>query len=186
MMWRVATSGYAEVWLCSLALGTCLASGLSRARPKYIFRTVQRFGLRQHHLDGFKFNHNQTNKGDNVNNGKSQTTLGLTCYPSRCHHLLLRFRHDQERPFGHIILIGIKHTHPRVCHFFMGWSPKDGNPIRLNGALFTLCAILQSVILSAAKAKLSALFLNCKKGMMFCLTLEELGHPQPKNTGPLR
>jgi hypothetical protein len=68
----------------------------------------------------------------------------------------------------------------------MGWSPKDGNPIRLNGALFTLCAILQSVILSAAKAKLSALFLNCKKGMMFCLTLEELGHPQPKNTGPLR
>ena len=34
MMWRVATSGYAWVWLNSLALGTRLASGLSRARPK--------------------------------------------------------------------------------------------------------------------------------------------------------
>ncbi len=37
MMWRVATSGYAEVWLRSLALGTRLASGLGRAREKYVF-----------------------------------------------------------------------------------------------------------------------------------------------------
>jgi hypothetical protein len=37
MMWWVATSGYAEVWLSSLALGTGLASGLSRVRPKYVF-----------------------------------------------------------------------------------------------------------------------------------------------------
>jgi hypothetical protein len=33
---------------------------------------------------------------------------------------------------------------------------------------------------SVAKAKLSALFLNCKEGMIFQLALEELGHPQPK------
>jgi hypothetical protein len=26
--------------------------------------------------------------------------------------------------------------------FFMGWSPNDGDPIQLNGAFFTLCAIL--------------------------------------------
>jgi hypothetical protein len=62
----------------------------------------------------------------------------------------------------------------------MGWSPKDGNPIRLNGAFFTLCVILWSVVASAVEAKLSALFLNCKEGMIFQLTLEELGHPQPK------
>ncbi len=37
MMWWVATSGYAEVWLSSLALGTRLASGLSRAHQKYVF-----------------------------------------------------------------------------------------------------------------------------------------------------
>ncbi len=31
----------------------------------------------------------------------------------------------------------------RTCgYFFMGWTSKDGNPIKLNGAFFTLCAIL--------------------------------------------
>jgi hypothetical protein len=50
----------------------------------------------------------------------------------------------------------------------------------LNGAIFTLCAIIRFVVASAAKAKLGALFLNCKEGIIFCLTLEELGHRQPK------
>jgi hypothetical protein len=54
------------------------------------------------------------------------------------------------------------------------------DPIKLNGAFFTLCAILKFVVTSAAEAELSALVLNCKEGMIFCLTLEELGQPQPK------
>ena len=61
----------------------------------------------------------------------------------------------------------------------MGWTPTDGDPIRLNGAFFTLCTILRFVVASAAEAELGALFLNCKEGMIFRLTLEELGHPQP-------
>jgi hypothetical protein len=65
-------------------------------------------------------------------------------------------------------------------HFFMGWSPVDGKPIQLNGAFFTLCAILQFVITLAVEAELSTLFLYCKEGMIFHLTLKELGHPQPK------
>jgi hypothetical protein len=70
----------------------------------------------------------------------------------------------------------------RACgHFFMGWSPKDGDPIHLNSAFFTLCAIPHFVVASLAEAKLGALFLNCKEGMIFRLTLKELGHPQPKN-----
>ena len=69
----------------------------------------------------------------------------------------------------------------RACgHFFMGWSPTDGDPIKLNGAFFTLCTILRFVVASAAEAELGALFLNCKEGMIFRLTLEELGHPQPR------
>jgi hypothetical protein len=69
----------------------------------------------------------------------------------------------------------------RACgHFIMGWSPKDGDPIKLNGAFVTLCLILRFVIASAAKAKLGILFLNCEEGMIFRLMLEELGHPQPK------
>jgi hypothetical protein len=72
-------------------------------------------------------------------------------------------------------------AHSRACgHFFMGWPPKDGNPIRLNGAFFTLCTILQFVVASAVEAELGALFLNCKEGIIFRLTLEELGHPQPR------
>ncbi len=62
----------------------------------------------------------------------------------------------------------------------MGWSPKDGDPIKLDGAFFTLCTILRFVVASAAKAELGALFLNCKEGIIFRLTLEELGHPQPR------
>jgi hypothetical protein len=69
----------------------------------------------------------------------------------------------------------------RACgQFVMGWSAKDGDPIKLNGAFFTLCAILCFVVTSAATAKLGVLFLNCKEGMIFCMTLMELGHPQPK------
>jgi hypothetical protein len=72
-------------------------------------------------------------------------------------------------------------THSRACgHFFMGLSPKDGNPIKLNGTFFTLCAILWFVVASAVEAELGALFLNCKEGIIFCMTLKELGYPQPK------
>ncbi len=62
----------------------------------------------------------------------------------------------------------------------MRWTAKDGNPIKLNGAFFTLCTILRFVVASAAKAKLGALFLNCKEDMIFWKTLEELSHLQPK------
>jgi hypothetical protein len=40
----------------------------------------------------------------------------------------------------------------------MGWSVKDGKPIKLNGAFFTLCAILQFIVTSTAEAELGALF----------------------------
>jgi hypothetical protein len=69
----------------------------------------------------------------------------------------------------------------RACsHFFMGRNAKNGNPIKVNGAFFTLCAILHFVVASATEAELDTLFLNCKEGMIFRMTLEELGHPQPK------
>jgi hypothetical protein len=64
--------------------------------------------------------------------------------------------------------------------FFMGFLAIDGKPIILNGSFPTLCAILQFVVVLASKAELGALFLNCQEGMIFKLTLEDLGHPQPK------
>jgi hypothetical protein len=52
----------------------------------------------------------------------------------------------------------------RACgHFCMGWKPNPTQPIKLNGAFFTLCAILWYVVVSAAEAKIGALFLNCKQ-----------------------
>ena len=62
----------------------------------------------------------------------------------------------------------------------MGEVPIDGKPIKLNGTFHTLCAILRFVVASAAEAELGALFLNCQEGMIFKLTLEDLGHKQPK------
>ncbi len=59
-------------------------------------------------------------------------------------------------------------AHSRACgHFFMGWKADPTKPIKLNGSFFTLCAILRFVVASAAKAKLSALFLNCKQAVIF-------------------
>jgi hypothetical protein len=59
-------------------------------------------------------------------------------------------------------------AHSCACgHFFMGWSPKNGDPIKLNGAFFTLCTILCFVVVLAAEAELGTLFLNCKEGIIF-------------------
>ncbi len=71
-------------------------------------------------------------------------------------------------------------AHSQACrHFFMGWRADPTKPIKLNGAFFTLCAILRFIIASTAEAELGALFLNCKQAKKFRLTLEEMGHPQP-------
>ncbi len=56
----------------------------------------------------------------------------------------------------------------RACgHFFMGGTPKDNKPIKLNSAFHTLCAILRFVVASAAEAELGTHFLNCQEGMIF-------------------
>jgi len=50
-----------------------------------------------------------------------------------------------------------------VGYFFLGWLPKEGSPIKINGAILTLCTFLKFVASSAAEAELGALFLNCKE-----------------------
>ena len=60
--------------------------------------------------------------------------------------------------------------------------PKDGKPIKLNGAFHVNTQIMRFVVASAAEAELGALFRNCQDGIFFWLTLHNLGHPQPKKT----
>jgi hypothetical protein len=64
--------------------------------------------------------------------------------------------------------------------FFMGWMPKNGEPICMNGAFHISTTILQFVVASAAKAELGALYHNCQTGIIFRLTLAKMGHPQSK------
>jgi hypothetical protein len=69
----------------------------------------------------------------------------------------------------------------RTCgYFFMGSMPKEGQPIRLNGAFHVNTQIMKFVVASAAEAELGALFRNCQDGIMFRTTLHNLGHPQPR------
>ncbi len=69
----------------------------------------------------------------------------------------------------------------RICgHFFMGWIPKNGEPIKFNEAFHVDLLILRFVIASAAKAELGALFHNCQRGIIFRSILEDLGHPRPQ------
>ena len=50
-------------------------------------------------------------------------------------------------------------AHSKACgHFFMGWKPDPTKPIKLNGAFFTLCAILRFVVASAAEVELGPYF----------------------------
>ena len=63
--------------------------------------------------------------------------------------------------------------------FFLGSLPKNWDPIKLNANISIKCSILKLVAASAAKAELSALFLNAQEAKVVCLILTELGHPQP-------
>jgi hypothetical protein len=64
-------------------------------------------------------------------------------------------------------------------HYFLGKPPKDGQPIFLNGAIYSLCTVLKLVAASAAEAELGALFLNVQEAKIIRLILHEMGHPQP-------
>jgi hypothetical protein len=56
----------------------------------------------------------------------------------------------------------------RACgHLFMGWMPKDGKPIRLNGVFHVSTMILCFVIASTAEAELGVLYHNCQTGIIF-------------------
>jgi hypothetical protein len=56
----------------------------------------------------------------------------------------------------------------RACgHFFMGWMPKNREPIKFNGAFYVNTTILRFVVASAAEVELGALFHNYQDGIIF-------------------
>jgi hypothetical protein len=73
-------------------------------------------------------------------------------------------------------------AHIQACrHSFMGWRPNPTQPIKLNGACFTLCAILRFVVASAAEAELGALFLTANKPQYFDSPLKKWATHNPRH-----
>jgi hypothetical protein len=52
-------------------------------------------------------------------------------------------------------------------YFFLGSLPCDGDPIKLNEAIYVTCTILKLVAASAAEAELGKLFLNTQDTKVF-------------------
>ena len=62
---------------------------------------------------------------------------------------------------------------------FLTKKPKRGQPMMYNGALHVLSIIINNVMPSEAEAKIAALYLNEKGGVVIQNMLEEIGHSQP-------
>jgi hypothetical protein len=62
-------------------------------------------------------------------------------------------------------------------HFYLG--KRDNEQDTHQGAILATTSIMQSVLSSAAEAEIGALYENTKKAAILCVTLEEMGYPQP-------
>ena len=62
-------------------------------------------------------------------------------------------------------------------HFYL---TKNKDETFNNGAVMTLSDVIKHVLASVSEAENAALFYNCKSAIPLRLTLEEMGHPQPK------
>ena len=62
-------------------------------------------------------------------------------------------------------------------HFYLS---KHKDEIFNNGAVMTLSKIIKHVLSSASEAETAAIFYNCKAALPLRVSLEEMGHPQPK------
>jgi hypothetical protein len=101
--------------------------------------------------------------------------IGLSVGPRGRKGPIPRIGHDLEYPLRYLLSFGSKRPQPRMRSFFHGVDAKG-----INGAFHVSTTILHFVVASAAKAELGALSHNCQTGIIFQLTLTEMGHPQPK------
>jgi hypothetical protein len=75
--------------------------------------------------------------------------------------------HDIKHSFRRIVPARGKSKEQGVWTFFMGWMPKNGEPIQINGALHVSTTIMQFLVASAAEAELGTLYHNCQTGIIF-------------------
>ena len=64
-----------------------------------------------------------------------------------------------------------------ASHFYL---TKKSDQDYDNGGILTISKIINHVMRSAPEAEVAALFYNCKAAIPLRISLEEMGHPQPK------
>ncbi len=123
----------------------------------------------------------------------AKQTIATTQTLERCTQMLDYLAHNADAKVSFLVSDMIMNMHldvfylseAKACsctcgHFFMGWMLKNCNPIKINEAFHVSVNILCFVVVSAAEAKLGALYHNCQTGIVFCQTLKAMGHKQPE------
>ncbi len=84
--------------------------------------------------------------------------IGLPLWPLEGEGLISRIGHGNKHTFRRVISLRSKSPQPCVWAFFMGWMPKNGESIHMNGVFHVSTTILRFVVASAAEAELGALY----------------------------
>jgi hypothetical protein len=133
-------------------------------------------------FNGSQFDSSQANKFNGKNNGLMHPIIGLPLGPLGHKGPISCIGNDIKHSLQCVVSLGKKSFSQACGHFFMGWMPKEGVPICLNGAFHGSTTILCFVIASTAEAELGILYRNCQTGIIFLLTLANMGNSQPKKT----
>jgi hypothetical protein len=73
----------------------------------------------------------------------------------------------------------MKPTAEKEDSFTWATPPKTSKKLT-NGEILIISKVLKHAMSSAAEAEIGAVFINAKEGAILRITLEELGHPQPR------
>ncbi len=120
------------------------------------------------------------NEGNRANNDTMYTIVGLPLPQWGCKNLIPKTNMVLNIHSNASYLLEPKAQSHACGHVFMGWTPKNGKPIHLNGAFHVISTILWFAVSPTGEAKLGALYHNCQTGIIHRLTLKKMGHTQPK------
>ena len=120
----------------------------------------------------------------------SRQTKGTDAVLAACHHLLdylathpnaaIRYQSSDmilafDTDASYLSEVGGKSR--AAAYYYM---TRQGNRAFTNGAVDILSTIIKHVMSSASEAETGALYYGCKRAIPYRVTLEEMGHPQPR------
>jgi hypothetical protein len=93
---------------------------------------------------------------------------------------MLRFQYDYEYTFGCSLPFQGQSLQSKMWPFLHGVDAKRLQSNKNQQGIQVSTNILCVIVASMAEAELGALYHNCQTGIIFCQTLEAMGHKQPK------